>query len=165
MHSMKTLKLDSSYRPLEVIDAVEALVHADRLEPVAENISRSLKLGGELVICDDFLAFPYDQLGEREQEMIDCLRKGWEIPSLSTWDSFNGILKTHGLELVETEEWTPFLKLDRWRDKMLSILMRVGGDLPIHSTLWGSWKAGNVLRQTSLDGLTQYRFGIWKKVR
>ena len=149
----------------DLMYAVESLVHANELEPVAQNISRSLRMGGELVICDDFLAQPFNHLNTSEQCIVECLKRGWQIPSLNTWDSFKIVFEAQGLELVHTEDWTPLLKLDRWRDKMLSMVMRFGGHLPFQSSLWGSWKAGNALRQTLQEGLTQYRFGVWKKVR
>ncbi len=149
----------------DLMYAVESLVHANALEPVAQNISRSLRVGGELIVCDDFLSRPDSHLTKSEQCIIDCLRTGWQIPSLNTWDSLKDIFEAEGLELVATENWTPFLKLDRWRDKMLAMVMRVGGGLPFQNPLWGSWKAGNALRLTLQEGLTQYRFGIWKKVR
>ena len=159
---------DFSSSPLPQSDlmyGVESLVHAHDLEMVARNVSRSLSVGGELALCDDFLARPYGELKDGEKGIIDCLREGWRIPSLNTLEAFSDIFNKHGLELIVSEDWTPFLKLERLRDRMLSVMMSLGGDLPIQSTLWGSWKAGNALRYSLQEGLTHYRFGIWKKVR
>ena len=150
---------------VDLMYAVESLVHASDCDMLAKNISRSLALGGELIVCDDFLARPYDVLSPRDQLAIDCVREGWQVPSLNTQEHFQKVFASHGLECVHSEDWTAYLQLNRLRDKFLSMVMKVGEDLPFKNSLWGSWKAGNALRNSLLDGLTQYRFGIWKKVR
>jgi SAM-dependent methyltransferase len=149
----------------DLMYAVESLVHAQALEPLVENIAASLNIGGELVICDDFLSRPYGQYKTHERARIDCLKNGWQIPCLNTWECFRDVLHGHGMELTHSEDWTPYLRLNRWRDKMLAVVMRLGSELPVEGALWGSWKAGDALRETLERGLTQYRFGIWKKVR
>ena len=149
----------------DLMYAVESLVHAQELGPLAENIAASLNVGGELVVCDDFLTQPYGQYKANEQARIDCLKKGWQIPCLNTWESFRDVLSRQGMELIHDEDWTSCLRLNRWRDKMLALVMRLGSEIPVEGALWGSWKAGDALRESLETGLTQYRFGIWKKVR
>jgi len=147
----------------DAIYAVESLTHARDLTKVIGNVATSLPSGGRLVVCDDFLASGYAALPASERQVVNTIQEGWHLDALDTFESWDGICRGAGLRLVQFENWTPFLRVHRFRDKALAAMMKFGGHLPVKHSLWQSWKAGNALRDATQKGITNYCFGVWVK--
>ena len=75
------------------------------------------------------------------------------------WDA---LAVEHGLKLVEDRDLTPWLELDRPRDRALGLLVALTQPLASMSARLESHLGGNALRQCLKRGLVAYRYRVFK---
>ena len=138
--------------------SIEAFIHSPDAGRYFEQAAKTLRPGGRLVLCDDFLnsATPPDT--PRGRRWMEEFRVGWHAGSLMTLDQVRDAAAAHGLRLVRDLDLTPYLELRRPRDRWISLLVRVGGVLRPEGPYWLSLVGGNALQWALLNGLLSYRF-------
>jgi len=142
--------------PVDLAFGIESFVQAADAEAFVANIAKAVATNGYLVMCDDFLA------GAGADRWVREFRRGWRVSSLlrpKTWDT---LAAEHGLELVEDLDLTPFLELDRPRDRALRLLMALTRPLSSMNARLESHLGGNALRQCLKRGLVVYRYRVFK---
>ena len=138
--------------------SIEAFVHSPDPDRYLHQAARTLRPGGRLVICDDFLTSADPPASPRAARWLAEFRDGWRIGSLVTVDRLRALAAGHGLTLVRDLDLTPWLELRRPRDRFISVLValarvaRPGGDY------WRSLVGGNALQLALVHGLLSYRF-------
>jgi cyclopropane fatty-acyl-phospholipid synthase-like methyltransferase len=138
--------------------SIEAFVHSPDPDRYLHQAARTLRPGGRLVICDDFLTSEDPPASPRAARWLAEFRDGWRIGSLVTVDRLRTLAAGHGLTLVHDHDLTRWLELRRPRDRFISALVAVarvgrpGGDY------WRSLVGGNALQLALLRGLLSYRF-------
>ena len=142
--------------PVDIAYAIESFVQAPDARSFFQNVARALSAGGYLVICDDFLAGADDDPWLRE------FRRGWLASSLLRPETLNALAAEQGLELVEDRDLTPFLELDRPRDRALGLLIALARPFVSLSARLESHLGGNALRQCLKRGLVAYRYRVFK---
>lgn len=145
-------------RGVDLAFGIESFVHAPEPKLFFKNVARSLKPRGRLVLCDDFLA------GGRDHESVLAFQKGWHASALLEPSRADAIAAVNGLELVEDRDFTPFLELDRPRDRVLGAVVALGRPLLRSNRRWLSLSGGHALRQCLKQGQVQYRYRVWEKV-
>ena len=143
--------------------SIEAFIHSPDAGRYFEQAARTLRPGGRLVLCDDFLnsATPPDT--PRGRRWMEEFRVGWHAGSLLTIDQVRDAAAVHGLTLVSDLDLTPYLELRRPRDRWISLLVRVGGVFRLKGPYWLSLVGGNALQWALLNGQLSYRLVEFRK--
>ena len=144
-------------RGIDVAYGIESFVHAPDPKAFFRNVARSLRPGGRLALCDDFLAGAADTRWVRE------FRRGWHASSLLEPKHVDAVAAVTGLRLVDDQDFTPFLELDRARDRVLGALVLLGRPTFSNNRRWLSLSGGHALRQCLKLGHVHYRYRVWEK--
>lgn len=157
-------ELDFCAEPLpgrvDLAYGIESFVHASDAGAFFANVSRSLCPSGRLALCDDFLASE----SAKEDRWVREFQRGWHAGSLVTPAEADAMAHAHGLEIVDDRDFTPFLELDRLRDRLLGFGVALARPLFGRRLRWMSLSGGHALRQCLKRGLVQYRYRVWEKV-
>jgi SAM-dependent methyltransferase len=137
---------------------IESFVHAADVGRLFANASASLRPGGRLALCDDFLA-----PGAAGDPWVEEFRRGWHAPSLQTPDDADELAGGRGLALVSDRDLTHELDLDRPRDRAIRLVAAAGRALGLRSPGFMALLGGNALTQCLKRGLVTYRFRVWEK--
>ena len=108
------------------------------------------------MLCDDFLA------ESGEDRWVSEFRRGWRLSSLRHPKTVDALAAQHGFDLVEDRDLTPFLELDRPRDRALGLLIAFTRPFSAMSARLESHVGGNALRQCLKRGLVTYRYRVFK---
>jgi hypothetical protein len=135
---------------------IESFVQATDAEALVANVAKAVAANGYLVLCDDFLT------GAREDRWVREFRRGWRLSSLLNAKAVDHLALEHGFELVEDRDLTPFLELDRPRDRALGLLMALTRPFASMSPRLEGHLGGNALRQCLKRGLVAYRYRVFK---
>jgi SAM-dependent methyltransferase len=143
---------------IDLAYAIESFVHATDARAFFENVARSLRPGGRLVLVDDFLA---DRASEASS--VRDFRWGWHAASLMTTTEADQLAGSAGLSLSSDRDLTPHLVLDRPRDRALAAVLPAARpllpDVPLVRALVG----GDALRKCLKLRLIEYRFRVYRK--
>ena len=142
--------------PVDLAFGIESFVQATDAEALVANVAKAVAANGYLVLCDDFLT------GAEEDRWVREFRRGWRASSLLRPKAVDVLAVEHGLELVEDRDLTPFLELDRPRDRALRLLMALTRPFSSMSPRLESHLGGNALRQCLKRGLVAYRYRVFK---
>jgi len=148
-------------RGIDFAFAIESFVHAPDPKAFFANVAKSLRPSGRLALCDDFLA------GAKHERWVREFQEGWHASSLLKPERVDAIAAAHGLELVDDQDFTSVLELDRPRDRVLGAVVALGR--PVFSASprrlwWMSLSGGHALRQCLKLGHVRYRYRVWEKV-
>ncbi len=142
--------------PVDLAFGIESFVQAADPEAFVANVAKAVAANGHLVLCDDFLA------GAGEDRWVHEFRRGWRLSSLLHPKAVDALVVEHGFELVEDRDLTPFLELDRPRDRALGLLIAFTRPFAAMSARLESHLGGNALRQCLKRGLVTYRYRVFK---
>jgi len=138
---------------LPVMDAavaIESFVHANNADELFASVSRSLRPGARLMICDDFLG------AENSAEAglwIQRFKQGWHLNTLQTPEQISAVAARHGLELVSCEDLSAYI---RAFPAPLLWLMRHLTRLPLPWSYWRNLAGGTALQYCLARGWTRY---------
>jgi cyclopropane fatty-acyl-phospholipid synthase-like methyltransferase len=138
--------------------SVEAFLHSPDADRYFREAARTLRPGGKLVICDDFLTSAAPPTSPRAARWLEEFRTGWRVGSLLTVDQVRALAAAHGLALVRDLDLTPELDLRRLRDRWISVLLTLGRIFRPAGNHWQSLVGGNALQWALIHGLLSYRF-------
>src|SRR6266496_6113847 len=103
--------------------SIEAFVHGPDADGYFSEAARTLRPGGRLVVCDDFLGGSATPHAARR---LAAFRTGWRIGSLLTVEQARILAAGNGLALVDDQDLTPYLELRRPRDRWIGLLVTAG---------------------------------------
>ena len=107
--------------------AIESFAHGPDPSAFFARCAQVVRPGGLLVICDDMLRPAEDPEARR---CVDRFRRGWRINALVDRDTLRTLAAEAGFEHGATRDLTPFLELDRPRDRLLGLAAALLGRLP-----------------------------------
>ena len=140
---------------------IESFAHASDSQAFFERAAASLAPGGRLALCDDFLTHAGTRASE--QQWVSEFRRGWRLSSLLTSGDADALAAKQGLSPAKDRDLTPFLQIDRPRDRALRGLVALARPFRPRSARWGNFLGGNALRQCLKRGLVAYRYRVWTK--
>ncbi len=138
--------------------SIEAFIHSPDAGGYFREAARTLRPGGKLVICDDFLTSSDPPASPRIGRWLADFRTGWQVGSLLTVDRVRTVAAAHGLVLVGDLDLTPHLELRRLRDRWITLLVGLGGVFHPTGHYWQSLVAGDALQWLLIHGVLNYRF-------
>jgi len=143
--------------------SIEAFLHSPDADGYLREAARTLRPGGKLVICDDFLSSAEPPASPRAAQRLDEFRTGWRVGSLVTVEQVRALAEPHGLTLVRDLDLTGDLELRRPRDRWISFLVATGRVFGPTGEYWQSLVGGDALQWALLHGLLNYRFLVLRK--
>ncbi|MEE2897342.1 MAG: class I SAM-dependent methyltransferase [Gemmatimonadota bacterium] len=142
--------------PVDLAFGIESFVQATDARAFVANVAKALAPNGYLVLCDDFLT------GAGENRWIRDFRRGWRASSLLSARAVDALAVEQGLELVEDRDLTPWLELDRPRDRALGLFVALARPFSSLSPRLESHVGGNALRQCLKRGFVTYRYRVFR---
>ena len=146
--------------------AVESLIHLESADQLFQTVSPLLRSKDRFAICDDFLSSKLPA-GQWETPMIgrwfDEYRRGWKVHSLVTPDQLLRQASSHGFDNIARLNLTPYLELNRPRDRLIRALVALGRQLKPHGEWWSSLLGGNALQACIKEGVVEYWYILLEK--
>jgi len=142
--------------------AIEAFVHAPDPAAFFRNVAGALRLGGRLILIDDFLDGAA-RSSPRDRQVLDEVRRGWHMGSLLTVAQADALARTHGLRRLRADDLSPWQRLGRPRDRLIHAalpLLRLGA---LYSHWCESLVGGDALQTAHKRGLVQYRLVVFER--
>lgn len=143
---------------IDLAYGIESFVHASDSRAFFRNVSEALRPQGRLVLVDDFLV-----QGTADWSPVRDFVWGWHAASLLPTREVDAMATASGLALASDRDLTPYLWLDRPRDRALALLQPLLRTFHSDSPRVRSLVGGNALRACLKQGLIEYRFRVWKK--
>ena len=137
--------------------AVESHVHAASAGAFLQAALRHLRPGGVLVLVDDMLARPEAALPPAQARRLAQFRRGWRLGHVPDSDGLMRDAQALGLEIAGRHDLTPYLRLNRLRDRALRVAGPVADRLGLaHLPVFGNMIGGNALTESYRAGVMRY---------
>jgi len=147
----------------DIIFLIEAFVHSDQPELLIKQISKHLKPGGKLIICDDFLSKDMKSLSEKELKLIKDYKEGWQMGTTIADSELIDMMQREGINIEKNINLTPQLNLWTFRDKLANFSLFFYKLLPFKSLYWESIKGGDALQKALLQNVINYKYLVFTK--
>jgi cyclopropane fatty-acyl-phospholipid synthase-like methyltransferase len=137
--------------------AIESFVHAVDAAGFLREVSRWLKPGGRLVLCDDFLASTTPQ---QAQPWLRRFERGWHLKSLLKVEQLVSLARSHGYRLQVEEDLTRYLRT--FPAALLYPLAWLTG-LPLRGAFWDNLAGGSALQVCQRRGWMRYMALVFER--
>jgi cyclopropane fatty-acyl-phospholipid synthase-like methyltransferase len=149
---------------LDFAFAIESFIHSANPERFLAEVSRVLRPGGRLFMCDDFLA-ENRTLAPAEAELLAEYRQGWLASSLLPTGDVVDRACREGLRLIERRDLTAHLKLRTLPMRLARLLLGWRRQLDLRATIITSSAGSLALQQCLASGAIQYQTLLFEKAR
>lgn len=156
-------RLPKDLQQADLTFAIESFVHAQSAGAFFHQASTLVKPGGFLVICDDFLADEALLQDKEAAHWLDRFREGWLVNSLLSNEQVNKYAAQAGFRKVESQNLSPYLKLNRPRDYLISLLVRVLNKVSLKSPYLQMLYGGDALQKCLSKQWINYELKVWQK--
>lgn len=147
---------------LDFAFAIESFIHSAHPEHFLAEVSRVLRPGGRLFVCDDFLV-EKRRLGVREAEVLAEYRDGWLASSLLPAGEMADLACLAGLRLIERRDLTPYLKLRTLPERLAHLLLNWRRKLGLQASIITSSAGSLALQQCLATGAILYQTLLFEK--
>jgi SAM-dependent methyltransferase len=149
----------------EAAYAIEALAHASEPEDFFRVQARVLPPRGRLIVIDDCLREdpPAVAIPERQRRLLDCYQRNWLLPGLRSPSALEAVAGPSGFRLITNIDLTPWLRLKRPRDRLISLCVKWFGPLMERNTYFQSLVGGDAKQRCYAVGLTHYRLLVFER--
>ena len=151
--------LPPSLSPADVAYAIESFVHGPTPERFFSECRKLIKPGGALIICDDFRRPTSHPDAERT---IDRFCEGWHINALLTTEELSAMARRARFERESTMDLSPWLEINRTRDRLISLFLALVGWLPLEQTRVGHLEGGRALQKCLERGWIRYELVVFR---
>jgi SAM-dependent methyltransferase len=151
--------LPATLPPADVAYAIEAFVHGPSPERFFAQSHRLIKPGGLLAICDDVRNVG---TSPRAAGTIEEFKNGWHINTLLTHDALVGLARAHGFQHQSTTDLTPFIEINRMRDRVIAAYVAVLKRLPIGRDRFDYVIGGDALQTCLAQGWIGYELNVFR---
>ena len=147
---------------LDAVYSVEAVCHAVDPEKYFLEASRLLRIGGKLILVDDYQTS--DPLSQAESKWLKAYIDGWYVPGVRTVEQIIEWAEKYNLRLIKNDELTPYLRLRNLPDFLARTILFIGNLLPIKHAILPSMLGSMALQQCLHLNIVEYRFLVFEKV-
>ncbi len=151
--------LPATLPPADAAYAIESFVHGPSPERFFAQCHRLIKPGGLLMICDDV------QREGTSQEAVSTIEEftnGWHINTLMERGALVSMARTYGFEHESTTDLTPFLDLNRPRDRVIAAWAAVLKRLPVGRSRFDYVIGGDALQTCLVKGWIGYELNAFR---
>jgi SAM-dependent methyltransferase len=172
---------------------IESFIHATDPRTLLESVGATLRPDGLFIIVDDFLTakgarllgaqayesvdgpVPQSQAAEHSahlplrkaerknrERLLEFIR-GWHVQNVRSIAQTRALAESFGLRLLRDHDLTPFLELDRPRDRFIRLAVGIGRLFPLHGALWDNMLGGNAVQQCLKRRLIEYRVLVFQR--
>ena len=155
-------------RRYHAIVAIESVVHAPSLADLIPFLAARLRPGGRLILCDDWLT-EQDRGRPARERCLAQFRAGWRTGSLQTVAELAATAERAGLRLIEDLDLTPYLRLGRPRDRLITLVVGATRAVPglpdrlIERPFWANMIGGSALQTTLRRGWAEYHLLVFQR--
>lgn len=157
-------KLPKGLQQADLAFAIESFVHAQSAGAFFHQASTLVKPGGHLVICDDFLADETLLQDSTASHWLERFREGWLVSSLLSHEQVNKYASQAGFKKIESQNLSPYLKLNRPRDYLISLLVRALNKISLKSPYLQMLYGGDALQKCLSKQWINHELKVWQKV-
>lgn len=157
-------KLPKNLQKADLLFSIESFVHAQSAGAFFHQASSLIKPGGYLVICDDFLADESLLEDEKAAPWLKRFQEGWLVSSLLSHQQISKYATMAGFKLMERQNLTPYLELNRPRDYLISLLTKVLGKLCLKNSYCQMLYGGNALQKCLSKQWINHELIVWQKI-
>ena len=145
--------------------SIEAAAHCADPGAFFATLADVLPPGGRLVRIDDDLS---DQtrsegLTDRQRRLLETYQRHWLLPGLRDLPTLKALAKAQGFSLIQVQNLTPYLRLRRPRDKLISVWVRLMGSRMERGYYRRALVGGDAKQKCYLAGLIHYRLLVFEK--
>ena len=151
--------LPDTLAPADVAYAIESFVHGPSPERFFAQCQRLIKAGGVLAICDDVKR---EGTSPRALRTIEEFKKGWHINSLLARDDLISLARAHGFTHETTTDLTPFIEINRARDRVIAAYVAVLKRLPVGRDRFDYVIGGDALQTCLANGWIGYELNVFR---
>ena len=151
--------LPPTVAPADAAYAIESFVHGPSPERFFAECRRLIKPGGLLMICDDVRK---DATTSRAVRTIEEFANGWHINTLMDRVAMVSMAHSHGFEYESTTDLTPFLELNRPRDRVIAAWSAVLKRLPFGRNRFDYVIGGDALQTCLAKGWIGYELNVFR---
>lgn len=155
-------QLPGDFLDYDLAFAIESFIHSPDPKVFFQQVSNCLKPGGLLIIFDDFLHGTV--ISKNDKRVLHEFHTGWKANNLHPIKYLNSAAQSADLEIQEDMDLTPYLKLGRFRDKMIAAAAPVLRVLPFRNQYTTFLIGGNARQQGFKRGLLGYRMLVFRKL-
>lgn len=133
---------------VDVVIAIESMIHSDQPEHFWHEVQRVLRSGGMVFVCDDVLC-------DANNAMVSLFQKGWHAPNLQSQADHVRLADAAGLTFCDATNLTPYLRLVTVPMPIMHLLARtytLFEGMPIVTSMIGSM----ALQQLLADNAVAY---------
>ncbi|HMO56146.1 MAG TPA: methyltransferase domain-containing protein [Roseiflexaceae bacterium] len=134
--------------------AIESFIHAPAYRDAIIAAARLLAPGGQLIICDDFLA----ETASAGDRRVATFMRGWHAPGLTHVSRVRQAAAAAGLTLCEQRDLTVGLRLHPSPDRVAETLLQLTAPLPQQWRLSQSLIGSMALQQCLHHGSIRYQW-------
>ncbi len=158
--------MPDSLGQFEAAYAIESFVHSPSPALFFEQVSKRLRPGGVLIVCDDLLSTRGAQtVTPQYRRWLADLKYGWLANTLVTEEHAIEVAAEFGLRFLRSDDLTAYLELRRPRDLAITAAVAIAHDafhLPIPGQLWRSWIGGNALQLALVNRIVTHRVLVFE---
>jgi SAM-dependent methyltransferase len=168
-HDCAFLVADFQAAPLtgsfDLAFSIEAFAHASHPERYFAEVSRLLKPGARLILCDDFQADdrPSSMLNAADRRWLAIFKRGWHVPCLLSRTEVVALAQRYRLHLVEDTDLNPHLRTRSFPDACLPLfdwaVNHQGKLAPFLESVVGGWALEQAIGRRNVT----YRFLVFEK--
>lgn len=135
------------------IYSIEALIHTNNLEKTINIFSKHLRLGGRLILIDDYISSKYDATDDK----FVAFKKAWMGVSLVNTDDIVHVCTKNGLKLISKRDLGQEFEIKKYNYDNRKIEIR---ERSVHQGFFG----GDLRRNLYIDNHLQYWLFVFEKV-
>ncbi len=139
---------------------IESLAHANDPGEVIRLAGSAARPGALFAVCDDIVEddFPNDR-----RETLQRYLDGWHIGSVITPSTIQANADAAGFSLVANHDLTRYTAMNRPRDRLARLLLKLPHRPRSSSPWWDNLIGGTALQDLELKGHLRYRLILFEK--
>lgn len=141
--------------------AVESFIHCPDPDQFFKVLKEAACPGDHLIICDDFIV--QSPKTERHARYVREFTAGWRAANLMDEEAALLLAEKHSFHHKEQYDFTPMLELNRFRDRVIRLLIPIVRSFGPKRPYLGNLLGGNALQRLLAEGILKYKFLILER--